>query len=71
MAEDARIDFFSGGLASIPLPQDFLAAQQRLKGVTIARLRGMTCWDVMRGQFYNPPALLDRPSTSGEGGSST
>ena len=51
-------------MASIPLPKDFMAAQQKLKGVTIARLKDMTCWDVMRGCFLTPPA--DRGPSMGK-----
>ena len=36
-----------------------MAAQQKLKGVTIAKLKDMTCWDVMRGRFLSQAAALN------------
>ena len=41
-----------GGLASIVVPQDVMASAQRMKGITIAKMRDMTCWGIMRGDFF-------------------
>ena len=51
-ASNSCVTLNAGGLASIVVPQDVMASAQRVKGITIAKMRDMTCWGIMRGDFF-------------------